>query len=229
METPAQPDTPPESALGDAPLDPVEARILGCLIEKQLTTPEVYPLTLKGLTAACNQQSNRLPVMELAETDVVRGLDRLQTKGLSVTTHQAGARVAKYRHVFGNQFPLRQPETAVMAELLLRGPQTEGELKNRAGRMHPFVNLAEVAEALTRLAERTPPLTVLLPRRPGHKEPRWAHLLAGPPDPADLAAAAPRPEAAVVRVRAEAERVAALEARVAALEAAFEGFRKQFE
>lgn len=226
MDTPEAPEpAPPPLPV----LDAVEARVLGCLVEKELATPEYCPLTLKALTAACNQQSNRDPVTALAETEVVRGLDRLQGKGLSVTTHQAGARVPKYRHAFTRKYPIRPAELAVLAELLLRGPQTSGELKGRAARMHPLGSLEEVEEALTRMAEREPPLAVRLPRQPGRKEPRWAHLLSGAPEVAEEAPSPPRPEAATERVRAEDARIAALEARVAALEEAFAAFRKEFE
>jgi len=227
MEGPAQ--TPP-APFEIAALDDLETRVLGCLIEKELTTPEYYPLTLKALTAACNQQSNRHPVVTLDETAVVRGLDGLQRKGLASNIHQAGARVPKYRHLFTRKVPIRPAEVAVLCELLLRGPQTAGELKGRASRMHPFASLEEVEEALGRMAERTPPLVTLLERMPGQKEPRWAHLLAGEPAYTEPGAAAgPGPEAATLKVRAEEERIAKLEARVAALEEALEAFRKQFE
>jgi uncharacterized protein YceH (UPF0502 family) len=239
METNPQADPEPTPGSGAAPaeapfalaaLDDVEARVLGCLIEKELTTPEYYPLTLKALTAACNQQSNRHPVVTLDETAVVRGLEGLQRKGLSATTHQAGARVPKYRHLFTKKVPIRPAELAVLCELLLRGPQTGGELKGRAARMHPFASLEEVEEALARMAERKPPLVTLLERMPGQKERRWAHLLAGEPVYTEApVTSGPAPERATLKVREEEERIARLEARVAALEAALEAFRKQFE
>jgi uncharacterized protein YceH (UPF0502 family) len=226
---PTEPNAPTEPPEPIAPLDAIEGRVLGCLIEKQLTTPEYYPLTLKALTAACNQQSNRLPVMALAETDVVRGLDRLQAKGLSLTTHQAGARVPKYRHGFTQKFPVREPEAALVAELLLRGPQTAGELKGRAGRMRSFVSLEAVEEALGRLAEREPPLALLLPRQAGQKERRWTHLLSGMPEVSEEAPSPARPEAATLAVRSEDERISKLEAEVKALREELEAFKRQFE
>jgi uncharacterized protein YceH (UPF0502 family) len=210
-------------------LDEVEARVLACLVEKQATTPEYYPMTLNGLTAACNQKSNRDPVTALAEADVVRALDRLQDKGLCVRTVTAGGRVPKYRHVFNEAVPLGEARMAVLCELMLRGPQTVGELKSRAGRMHPFADLDQVAAALTALAGREPPLAVMLPRQPGRKEPRWAQTLTGAPEVPEAAPAEPRPEAARLTARAEDERIGRLEARVAALEAELAAFRRQFE
>jgi len=219
-------ETPPMEML---PLDDVEARVLACLVEKQVTTPEYYPMTLNALTAACNQKSNRDPVLALAEADVVRGLDRLQDKGLIVRTVTAGGRVPKYRHRFTERIPLGPGRVAVLCELMLRGPQTVGELKGRAGRMHPFADLDQVEAALTALAGREPPLAVELPRQAGRKEPRWAQTLTGTPEMPEAAPAEPRPEAARAAVQAEAERIERLETRVTALEAELAAFRKQFE
>lgn len=213
----------------DVRLDEVEARVLASLIEKQVTTPEYYPMTLNALTAACNQKSNRDPVMALEETVVVRVLDGLQERGLIVRTVTAGGRVPKYRHSFAEKVPLGAARMAVLCELMLRGAQTVGELKGRASRMHPFEDLQAVEAALTALAGREPPLAVLLPRQPGRKEPRWAHLLCGPPEIAEEAPAEAMAEPARMIVRSEDERIAALEARVKALEEAFGAFRKQLE
>lgn len=194
-------------------LSDVEVRILGCLIEKELTTPEYYPLTLNSLTNACNQKSNRDPVMALEEGDIVRGLDKLRMKGFA--RHSAeGGRVPKYCHSLGEK--LTPLELAILAELLLRGPQTMGELRNRSDRMSPCADLAAAEEVLVDLQKLDPPLAVLLPRQPGQKEQRYAHLLAGEPQTAVIERQ-PHPEAARVRVMEEEGRFAALAAEVAAL------------
>lgn len=215
-------------------LNPCEVRVLGCLVEKELATPEYYPLTLNALTAACNQKSNRDPVMALEEADVVRALDSLRMKGLARQSAE-GVRAAKYCHCLAEKFLLEPPELAVLAELLVRGPQTAGELRTRAERMHPFADLAAVEEVLRLLMERDEPLVVRLPRQPGRKEQRHAHLFAGVPE-AGGEECTTRPEAARLQVRAEDERVAKLEEEVAALRAevgelrrVMEEFRSQFE
>lgn len=227
------PGPEPRGRTGDAHvelrLDEVEARVLACLIEKQVTTPEYYPMTLNALTAACNQKSNRDPVMALEETLVVRTLDRLQDRRLIVRTVTAGGRTPKYRHSLTDRVPLGPARMAVLCELMLRGPQTVGELKGRAARMHPFEDLQAVEAALTALAGREPPLVAVLPRQAGRKEPRWAHLLCGAPEVAAESPPEAPPEPARVQARAEDERIAALEARLAALEEAFAAFRRQLE
>ena len=158
-----------------------EVRVLGCLIEKELATPEYYPLTLNALTNASNQKSNREPVMSLEETEVIRALDSLRNKQLALVSAEGG-RVPKYRHALMERLRLDPAELALLAELLLRGPQTMGELRARAERMHPFADLADVEEALRELMERTPPLATILPRQPGRKEQRYAHMFAGAPE-----------------------------------------------
>ncbi len=208
-------------------LSTTEARVLGCLIEKQITTPDYYPLTLNALTTACNQKQNRHPVMDLAETDVVRALDQLKDAGLSVTTIQVGSRMPKYRHIAPEKLSLSPAETAVLCELLIRGPQTVGELKGHSARMHAFADLDSVQQRLDRLTAGE--LVVELPKAPGRKECRYAHLLCGEPEITEEAALAPRPEAATVQVRADNERIAALEAEMAELKEAFAAFKKQFE
>jgi uncharacterized protein len=214
-------------------LNPVEVRALGCLIEKELTTPEYYPLSLNALTNACNQKSNRDPVMSLEETEVVRALDSLRFKQLAVVSAEGG-RVTKYRHALMEKFRLDPGELAVICELLVRGPQTVGELRTRGERMHPFADLAAVEEVLRELMERTPPLLARLPRQPGRKENRYAHLFAGEPEVAAADEATPEP--ARLRVMAENERLAQLEEEVAglreevaALRRLVAEFRAQFE
>jgi uncharacterized protein YceH (UPF0502 family) len=225
-----------------APLNPVEVRVLGSLVEKAVTTPDYYPLTLNALTNACNQLTNRDPVVSFDEADVVRGLDSLREKRLASLFHGADSRVPKYKHALTDVLPLMPAEVAVLCVLMLRGPQTVGELRTRAERLHAFASLAEVEEVLRDLAARQPdPLVAKLPRQPGMKESRYTHLLSGPVDalaPAGLAAAdpAPRPEPATLMVRAENERIARLEEETASLrrelselKQQFADFRKQFE
>jgi uncharacterized protein len=215
-------------------LNEVEVRVLGCLIEKEMTTPEYYPLSLNALTNACNQKSNRDPVMALAEEDVVRALNRLRFNQLTVVSGES-SRVAKYRHLLAENLGLVPAELAVVCELLVRGPQTVGELRTRCERMHHYDDLNEVEEVLGELMGREDPLVVRLPRQPGRKEARNAHLFAGMPDmKVEEVEAAPEP--ARVRVMAENERMAKMEEEVAALRSevvllrqAVEEFKKQFE
>jgi uncharacterized protein YceH (UPF0502 family) len=218
-------------------LTPLEARILGSLIEKELTTPEYYPLTLNALLAACAQKNNRDPVMTLDEETLGRGVYSLQDKGLVESFAGAAARSIKYRERLLARLELTPPERAVVCELLLRGAQTPGELRTRASRMHPFASPEEVQAALASLAARaTGPLVVELPRQPGQKETRYAHLLGDqPPTVAPVATGLP-PPAVVVAAQGEAARLRELEARVAALEAelaelrtTLHTFKSQFE
>lgn len=215
-------------------LDPVQVRVIGCLIEKEMTTPEYYPLSLNALTSACNQKSNREPVMALGEEDVVRALDALRFKQFVVISADGG-RVPKYRHLLSEKLQLVPPELAVLCELLVRGPQTVGELRSRCERMHPFGDAAEIEGILGELIEREQPLMARLARQPGRKEPRYAHLLGGLPEPAGDEAV-PAPEPARLRVQAENDRVARLESEVAGLReevadlrSLLEEFRRQFE
>ncbi|MBI5074943.1 MAG: YceH family protein [Nitrospirae bacterium] len=163
----------------DPVLDDREIRILGCLIEKELTTPEYYPLSLNSLTNACNQKSNRNPMVSYEETIVQEALDRLQSKGLARKTLTAGSRVDKYLHTILDKFDLSKPEMVVLCELMLRGPQTAGELRSRAERMTPFENLDKMDETLRGLTEHAPALVIQLPREAGRKERRFMHLLSG--------------------------------------------------
>lgn len=208
-------------------LTALEARILGALVEKELATPEYYPLTLKALTAACNQKSNRNPVMQLSAAEVERGLGILQHDKQLVSTYAGvGSRVVKYTHRLTEMLGLDSAELAILCELLLRGPQTPGELRGRASRMHPFASPAEVRKVLQDLAARAPdPYVLELPRSPGRKENRFAHLLGdgpvleAPPDPQPKAAgsARPNPSAGQQKIRVLEERIRELEGQIAKL------------
>lgn len=177
----------------DLSLDADEVRVLGSLLEKEITTPEYYPLSLNALLNACNQKSNRDPVVHFDEDTIERLLSVLRDKGWSLNITGAGSRVPKYGHRLAEKLNLGRRELAVLCELMLRGPQTLGELRTRAERMHPFDDLAEVESVL----DRMPELVTKLPRRLGEKEARYSHLLSGVPGPAaplsEQAAPAPVP------------------------------------
>ncbi len=213
-----------------------EARVLGCLIEKEMTTPEYYPLTLNALTNACNQKSNRDPVMTLDETDVVLCLDALRFQGLALQAATDGGRVPKYKHNLAQKLYLEPEEQAILCELLLRGPQTVGELRNRCERMHAFSNLEAVEGVLHLLTTRKEPLLIKLPRLPGRKENRFAHLLSGVPAIEESVRHESVPEAERHHVEGQEARILALEeevvklrCEVASLTSAFAAFRNQFE
>ena len=159
--------------------------MLGCLLEKQRTTPDAYPLSLNALRLACNQSTNRDPVVEYDDALIRDALHRLERRGYTRLASGAGSRAAKYRHLLADALPMSSAEQAVMCVLMLRGPQTPGELKQRGERMHAFADLAEVNETLARLIERE--LVARLERRPGHKEERYAQLLQGEEDAPGLA------------------------------------------
>ncbi len=207
-------------------LDEIEVRVLGCLVEKDLATPEYYPLTLNALTNACNQKSNRAPVMLLEDTDVVRALDSLRQKQMA---HQSaeGVRSAKYCHNLEGVLGLDPEELAILAELLLRGPQTVGELRNRAERMYPVGDLHAVEELLQTLMEREEPLLTRLPRQPGRKEQRFAHLLSGTPEIEETSSLPAEP--ARLQVAAEDERIAKLENDVVTLRTELDEVRSQLQ
>jgi uncharacterized protein YceH (UPF0502 family) len=156
-------------------LTPPEVRVLGCLLEKQRTTPDAYPLSLNALRLACNQSTNRDPVVDYDEVVIRDALERLQRRGLARFASGAGSRAAKFRHLLADRLPMDGAEQAILCVLMLRGPQTPGELKQRGERMHAFTDLGEVAQTLQRLGERE--LVARLERRPGQKEERYAHLL----------------------------------------------------
>ena len=215
-------------------LTETEARVLGSLVEKDITTPDYYPLSLNALVNACNQKSNREPVMNLNDDAVRQALHSLNEKGLAGTASGAGdSRVAKFEHRMQEAFNLPRPETALLCVLLLRGPQTPGELRGRAERLHRFEDLTDVQSTLQKLMTREEPLAKVLPRQPGTKEARYAHLLCGDQ---------PEWEAQVQVVEAHAEsfvddeRIVRLEEEVAALRKEMADlkdevlrFRRQFE
>ncbi|MEY2478752.1 MAG: uncharacterized protein QOG87_4067 [Actinomycetota bacterium] len=196
-------------------MTPVQQRVIGSLIEKELTTPDQYPLSMNALLAACNQSSNRDPVVQLDERVVSNALEILKADGLVRVIFSKGNRVDKYKHVLPDALSLDGSSLAVLTVLLLRGPQTAAELRTRTERLHPFGATGEVERVLARLAEREPALVTLLPRQPGRKEPRWAHLLGA------AAAAAPvqeEPPAVAIVATPDDDRIASLERRVADLE-----------
>jgi len=158
-------------------LDAIEIRVLGALMEKQLSTPEYYPLTLNALLTACNQKSNREPVMELGENDIQRALDRLQDEKL--VWKVMGGRAVRYDHNLDALWHIDRPAKALLTLLFLRGPQTAGEMRGRSDRLHSFDSVAEVEAKLQEMASHPEPLVRQLPRRPGQKEERWAHLASG--------------------------------------------------
>ncbi len=221
-------------------LDAVEVRVLGCLIEKENTTPDYYPLTLNGLMNACNQKTNREPVTQYDESTLARAIDRLRDKRLAWMVQSADARVPKYEHNFDRELGLTLQEVAVMCVLLLRGPQTIGELRGRCARIYPFESLEEVGVTLKSLADRDPALALRLPTQPGQKEARYCHLMSGEPDlaamtfednPAPSYGEGHHDELVFLRdeVAALREEVEALRAGLTDMEASFAAFRAQFE
>src|SRR6185437_3385600 len=197
-------------------LNNIEARVLGSLIEKEITTPDYYPLSLNALVNACNQKSNREPVMSLDETAVSAALANLTDQNLAAGTGGRDSRVLKYEHRLQEAFNFDRLETAILCVLLLRGPQTPGELRSRTERMHKFDDLEQVQSTLQRLMKREPPIVAMLPRQPGTKETRYAHLLSGELQTPVFASehAAPSP----LRSSNDTERIARLEEAVARLE-----------
>jgi hypothetical protein len=217
-------------------LDPAEVRVLGSLVEKAITTPDYYPLSLNALVNACNQLNNRDPVVSYGEPTVLRALEVLRNRKLVFVFEGAASRVSKYGQKFPEALGLSPAETAALCVLMLRGPQTTGEIRGRSGRLHEFAGLDEVESALQALAARSPqPLVTRLPRQTGFKESRYAHLLAGPP-----AAASPTPiSEATATVGSDAptadltanlaREVEELRRELSELKAQFADFRKQLE
>lgn len=227
--------------LTDHPLDPVEVRILGVLIEKQMATPDYYPLSLNAVCTACNQRSNREPVMDLDEAEVQAAVDRLRNRRLVWQIRTHGSRIPKYRHNLEEVADFSDRERAVLCVLFLRGPQTAGELRQRTVRLAEFHALPAVEHTLQKLAGREEgPFAVQLARRPGQKENRWAHLFAGveetdavfdPASPAEEIVPSEGGDARrdPDRIEILETRVAELEAELSDLKAAFLAFRTQFE
>jgi uncharacterized protein YceH (UPF0502 family) len=200
--------------------DAVEIRVLGCLIEKQRTTPDQYPLSLNSLRLACNQSTNRDPVVDYDERTIKAALERMSMRGWTRFASGAGSRALKYRHLLDEALGVSDAEISVLAVLMLRGPQTPGELKGRTERMHRFESLEEVQQTLDGLAERE--LVVRLERRPGQKEDRYAQLLGGADEQPTMAAAA-------AEEPVDVDRLGALERRIEELERAVAEFRERLE
>jgi uncharacterized protein YceH (UPF0502 family) len=218
----------------DTVFSDIEARVLGCLIEKSLTTPEHYPLTLNSLTSACNQKSNRIPVLELNGNTVTDALDELRyTHHLVSQVAESGSRVPKFRHSIEGKLPLDDLDIALMCELMVRGPQTAGELRTHGRRLRDIESVAVVADALSMLAALEPtPMVVKIPPAPGHREPRYAHLLCGEVEVEHAQESGSIPHAASDRkthIAALEEKVEALQEELQALREMFETFKKQFE
>ena len=216
-------------------LTPIELRVLGSLIEKQITTPEYYPLTLNSLTAACNQKNNRNPVTSFPESEVQEALYTLREKNLAYVFHGSTSRVPKYKHVAPEVLHISAPEVAAMCVLMLSGPQTVGEIRTRGSRLYPFSGMEEVEETLRALSDRDgEPLVMKLPRQPGQKDARFVQLLSGEPDIEQMTEVSASERAS--RRSSESDRVAKLEAEVQELRqqidrlsSQFAEFRKQFE
>jgi len=206
-------------------LTPVEARVLGALVEKEITTPEYYPLSLNALVNACNQRSNREPVMNLSEEEVRQALNALQDMNLAGHARSADGRVPKYEHWLGEAYNFSRAEAALLCVLLLRGPQTPGELRGRTERLHSFSEISDVLSGLQKLAERQPALAAMLPRQPGTKESRYAHLLSGPVESIALAA----PQAPAQQSSASDERIERLETEVADIRQRVEELNRKLE
>jgi len=219
------------------PLTDVEVRILGALLEKEVTTPEYYPLSLNALLAACNQTTNRDPVMRLDENTATHHIIALRRGGLLRQIQPVGSRVARFAHLLDEVLKLGPRELAVLGVLMLRGPQTPGELHARTARLASFADIADLEGVLESLIARQPePLATRLPRRPGQKEVRYAHLLGGEPTQADAPEMADEPPLPPRRADVEDDRLAALErtvealrAEIAAVRAELDAFRAQFQ
>ncbi|MEJ7849353.1 MAG: YceH family protein [Pyrinomonadaceae bacterium] len=213
-------------------LSETEVRVLGSLVEKQLTTPEYYPLTMNALTAACNQKSNRDPVVSLDDTAILGAVDSLRDKNLVYLYYGSTSRTVKYKHMLPSVYELEPPAVAVLAVLCLRGAQTIGEIRERTGRLFEFSGLGEVQETLDDLVRRDEPLIIKLERQPGQKEARYAHLLAGDIDIESLNIVRERPSAGgqsnerIEKLEQEVER---LNGEFASLKETFEEFKKQFD
>jgi uncharacterized protein YceH (UPF0502 family) len=212
-------------------LNETEVRVLGSLVEKQLTTPEYYPMTMNALVAACNQKSNRDPVVSYDESTVTAALDSLRDKNLVYTFHGSTSRVVKYKHMLPNVYELDPQETAVLDVLMLRGPQTVGEIRGRTDRLFDFTGLSEVQETLDKLARHDEPLVIRLERQVGQKDARYAHLLSGDVDIASLPVSRERltPGAQDGRIEQLESQLNSIKSEIGQLKEDFAKFRQQFE
>ncbi len=220
----------------DLELNPIEERVLGCLIEKEIATPEYYPLTLNALTNACNQKSNRHPVMALDELTVEHVLDKLRMDHkLAMEVSSTGSRSLKYRHNMAAHWNFSPAKMAILCELFIRGPQTPGDLRAHAARLHPLADASEVEEILQGLANHSEgPFVVHLPREPGKRERRWAHLFGGDPsghieEPATAPAVESHPGSSDDRIEAMEIEIARLQKELGDLKNAFDSFKANFE
>ena len=216
----------------DLILSDIEARVLGALVEKGVTTPDYYPLSLNALVNACNQKSNRDPVMNLDEESVRQAIRGLEKHALAGPADSFDGRVTKYEHRLQEAYNFDRRETAVLCVLLLRGPQTPGELRSRSERMHSFDDLSEVESTLQRLMKRDPPLVKILPRQPGTKEARYAHLFSGDVEVAQSNVSEETPGkdgGTPERVASLEQKVSQLQNELADLKKEFSAFHKQFE
>ncbi len=207
-------------------LNEIEARVVGALIEKELTTPEYYPMTLNALVAACNQKTNREPVVSYGEQTVQKSLDDLREKNLAYVFYGSTSRVPKYKHILDKVLELERSEISIVCVLLLRGAQTLGELRGRTDRLYDFSSLGEVQETLDKLMRRDEPLVARLERQPGQKEVRYAHLLSGEIDASAIYA---KEVSGSGSNQAENERIATLETELENLRGEFNLFRQSFE
>ena len=208
-----------------AVLDMIEARVIGTMIEKRVTVPDSYPLTINAIVNGCNQMNNRAPVTALSEAEVNSAVERLRERGFTGLYTGMATRVPKYSETFAERLGLQRAETALLCELMLRGAQMPGELRSRAERMHAFADLAEVENTLSAMSQLTPPLVVQLPREAGARAAKWQHTLFGGELPE--AGAPTLPPSKLDRETALSDRVAALEAKVAELEDALTSLRVQ--
>ena len=208
-----------------AVLDAIEARVIGTMIEKRITVPDSYPLTINSIVNGCNQMNNRAPVTALSEAEVTSAVERLRERGFTGLFTGMATRVPKYSETFAERLGLQRAETALLCELMLRGAQMPGELRSRAERMHAFADLAEVENTLSAMSQLTPPLVVQLPREAGARAAKWQHMLFGGELPE--AGAPTLPPSKMDRETALADRVVALEAKVAELEDALTSLRVQ--
>jgi uncharacterized protein YceH (UPF0502 family) len=221
----------------DLELNPIEQRILGCLIEKEMATPEYYPLTLNALVNACNQKSNRNPVMELDSATVEQTLYELRTElRLAIETHSSGSRVSKYKHNFSDHWDFTLSEMAILCELFVRGPQTPGDLRAHASRLRPLTDANEVDQVLKELeSHEGGPFVIQLPREPGKRERRWAHLFSGEPEmatshpEADIPTDQPSGSTRNERMQTLEDEITELRQELDALKTQFEAFKTAFE